>query len=72
MARYTCERCGAESNTLDAPHLCKDVAARLKRFEKRVGIVKTILAGHMTDEAEMDRIAGAIVTNLTRIGLTED
>ena len=34
MARYWCVRCGQESNTLSEPHLCKDVAARLKEAER--------------------------------------
>lgn len=35
MARYTCQRCEAALNTLDAPHLCKDVEARLREAERR-------------------------------------
>jgi len=38
MARYNCVRCGQESNTLSEPHLCKDVATRLKETERRVNV----------------------------------
>ncbi len=37
MARYDCERpaCGEALNTLDPPHLCKDVAAREREALRR-------------------------------------
>lgn len=34
MARYECQRCRAVLNTTMPPHLCKDVAARLKEAER--------------------------------------
>lgn len=46
MARYTCERCGADENTLNPPHLCKDIRKRHERQEKAVKIVTDILDGY--------------------------
>lgn len=34
MARYFCVRCKEMLNTLDKPHLCKDVALRLQEAER--------------------------------------
>jgi hypothetical protein len=43
VARYTCQRCGADCNTLDQPHLCKDVKKRYERNAKAVAIVVEVL-----------------------------
>lgn len=74
MARYTCERCGAMSNTLDPPHLCKDLAARLKRRERQVKAVNHILwdLGLAMDPSVRRRAAEDIVSTLARLGVTED
>lgn len=43
MSRYTCERCGADENTLNPPHLCRDIRKRHERQAKAVAIVAAIL-----------------------------
>lgn len=43
MARYDCTRCGVTCFTTDGPHLCKDVAKRLKRRQAQVDAVLAIL-----------------------------
>jgi hypothetical protein len=50
MARYTCERCKADCNTLDDPHLCKDLKKRYERNAKAVEIVSNILRNMLYDE----------------------
>jgi transposase-like protein len=51
MARYTCKRCKADCNTLDDPHLCKDLKKRLERNAKAIDLVKNILLSS-TQEGE--------------------
>lgn len=43
MARYFCERCKADCNTLDEPHLCKDLKKRYERNKKAIEIVSDIV-----------------------------
>ena len=78
MARYTCARCGADCNTLDPPHLCKDVAGRMKRRQRKVDEVVRILTNegmvpyggtpvenvHVT----LTRVAEDIVNKLSQFG----
>lgn len=66
MARYDCQRCGATCFTTEPPHLCKDVAARLKRRERQVAAVLTLAPALDRDTAE------AIVAKLAQLGVTED
>jgi len=69
MARYTCERCGADCNTMDQPHLCKDVKKRYERNKKAIDLVTTVLRGQfydawikrtMTDDPDHDHMACVI------------
>jgi hypothetical protein len=74
MARYWCERCGTESNTLSAPHMCKDIAKRLARRQAQVEAVRTILADYAGDIADdmYTEAAEAIVAQLASMGVTDD
>lgn len=74
MARYTCERCKQESNTLDPPHLCKDVEARLRRREKQVAAVVAILIELSSDiiMGEFEHPARRIVSKLNQMGVEDD
>lgn len=75
MARYWCERCGAESNTLSEPHLCKDITKRLARRERQVATVLDIMRTHAPwrshDEINQT-IAEEIVQKLAQLGVQED
>ena len=42
MARYTCKRCKADCNTLDEPHLCKDLKKRYERQHKAIALIMDI------------------------------
>lgn len=42
MARYFCERCNADCNTLDPPHLCKDLKKRYERQAKAIAKINAI------------------------------
>lgn len=74
MARYWCERCGEESNTLSELHLCKDVKRRLERRERQRDAVLNILAeeGGIRSNALLVDVAERIVTVLARMGVAED
>jgi hypothetical protein len=74
MARYNCERCGVVCHTTEAPHLCKDVAARLKRREQQAdAVVKLMVAfGAHSDPVDRRLLADAIVKKLSEMGVTED
>jgi hypothetical protein len=72
VARYWCERCGAEANTLDSGHVCKDVAARLKRRERQVEAVMDILLDAMDGYGDARPFAEAIVAKLAGMGVTDD
>lgn len=70
MARYQCPRCGVTENTTNPPHLCADIAARLKRRERQVQAVLDVLHGF---NLSRDRdVAEAIVAKLNQLGVTED
>lgn len=43
MARYWCQRCKAESNTLDPPHLCADLRVRYERQAKAIEMIEAIV-----------------------------
>lgn len=49
MARYWCERCKQESNTLDEPHLCADLKKRYERNKKAVDSIVQILRDNELD-----------------------
>jgi hypothetical protein len=73
MARYWCERCGEESNTLSEPHLCKDIKRRLARRTKQVNAVIDILADAAVDPQPTRRqLAEEIVAALAHLGVTDD
>ena len=74
MARYTCVRCNEESNTLDAPHLCKDVKKRFARREKQRDAVVRILAinRHAITNLELVDVAEEIVTKLAQMGVEQE
>lgn len=62
MARYDCVRCGQESNTLSEPHLCRDVAARLKEAERGIAIMDKragTLDGYLARMDAMDSFGAA-------------
>ena len=74
MARYWCERCGEESNTLSEPHLCKDVAKRLTRRVKQREAVRDILSESICvrgDWNELGALAEAIVAKLAQMGVDD-
>lgn len=70
MARYWCQRCKQESNTLDEPHLCADLKKRYERNKKAVEIVKNIFNQYNfngmpdLDETNLDDVAADIVKAL--------
>ena len=72
MARYWCERCEEECNTLSEPHLCKDVLARFKRREKQADAVEALLIGKVLDGIDMRALAERVVGKLNQLGVTED
>jgi transposase-like protein len=51
LARYTCKRCKADCNTLDDPHLCKDLKKRYERNAKAVTLVMDVLKEYRVDIA---------------------
>lgn len=71
VARYTCERCGADCNTMDQPHLCKDVRKRYERNKKSVDLVAVILekrfgeANGWWDESFYQEVATEIIKALS-------
>lgn len=71
MARYTCERCKADCNTLDPPHLCRDVAARLRRRARQADAVIEVHLEHSADPMSRTE-AEAIVERLARLGVEGD
>lgn len=71
MARYWCERCGEESNTLSEPHLCKDVKRRHERRQKQALAVYDILAAGRGTGTFAD-MAEAIVEKLAGMGVADD
>jgi transposase-like protein len=65
MARYWCQRCKQESNTLDEPHLCKDLKKRYERNAKAVKLVQEVLDKWLLDEfADTEELAAEIVKAL--------
>jgi transposase-like protein len=56
MARYWCQRCGEESNTLDEPHLCKDLKKRYERNAKAIAIVVDILTPELHSRITKDEV----------------
>jgi hypothetical protein len=72
VARYWCERCKAESNTLDPPHLCKDIAARLKRRERQADAVERELLGKVLDGIDNRALAQRLVESMARTGVTDE
>lgn len=69
----TCLRCGTDVHmSAEAqPHLCKDVAARLKRQEAQVARVKGILHDFGIDGDVRQDLAEEIVGALNHLGVTE-
>jgi hypothetical protein len=70
MARYKCKRCGVESNTLDEPHLCKDLKKRHERNSNAISVVVHILEEHhlrppRVDDCTSEEIAAEIVKALS-------
>lgn len=72
MARYWCERCRQESNTLDPPHLCRDLERRWKRREKQADAVQAELYGKVLDGIDMRALAERVVMKLTQMGVEDD
>lgn len=79
MARYWCKRCQEESNTLDPPHLCADIAKRLKRREAQkqavLDIIRKAVYDDYADEPGFkgdEDAAEAIVKKLAQMGVTDD
>lgn len=77
MARYTCERCGADENTMNAPHLCKDVKKRLERRQRQRDAVLEILTENrhglvLAWEELSGEVAEAIVERLAAMGVEGD
>lgn len=72
MARYWCERCKQESNTLSAPHLCADIARRYARRERQRQAVIDELRATSLDEKSLDGLASVIVQRLANMGVEED
>ena len=70
--RYWCERCKQESNTLDPPHLCKDIAARLRKREKQASAVEEIIGPYFSDPVECREKAELIVKKLSHMGVEDD
>lgn len=59
--------------TTDPPHLCKDVAARLKRrLAQKEAVIDILERSRTTDHLTFDEMAEAIVTKLARMGVAND
>jgi hypothetical protein len=76
MARYTCQRCQTQLNTLDDPHICKDIFARMRRRERQVMAVLDVFDGGglldgYTATAKRS-LAEEIVKALSNLGVTDD
>jgi len=65
VARYWCQRCKQESNTLDEPHLCKDVKKRYDRNRKAVETVVGILNRSYGESEYNTDIAADIIKALS-------
>lgn len=74
MARYDCARCGATCHTTDGEHICKDIAARLRRRQGQVEAVVRILAHdrHRIIDLDLVPVAEAIVKKLSGMGVELD
>lgn len=75
MARYTCARCHAVCFTTNGPHLCPDIAARLRRREAQVQAVLDVFSvrGLLDGYEDTKRaIAEAIVQKLANMGVQND
>lgn len=78
MALYTCPRCGATRYTTDPPHVCRDIASRLRRTERYTRAVREVVRDHMHvpdtehDEAALDALAEAIVKRLLALGIADE
>jgi hypothetical protein len=71
-----CPRCNAQVHGLakDQPHLCKDIAKRLKRRQDQVFAVEHILGCYFPniDRGTSTVIGEAIVARLANMGVTDD
>lgn len=77
MARYNCERCKAQLHTTDPTHICKDLAARIKRQESQLIAVRRILYDEevrtlLHGGRPIADIAEDIVRELNRLGVSVD
>lgn len=77
MSRYDCARCGVTYHAVGPDfegHVCKDIAARLKRREAQKAAVVDVLRSHAGDIAGdlFDDAAEAIVTKLAGMGVDHD
>jgi hypothetical protein len=74
MARYDCERCGVVCNTTNPPHLCKDIAARLRRRERQVEAIVPLVeqAQDTYYDGNARQWAETIVARLANLQVTED
>jgi hypothetical protein len=80
VARYWCQRCEAELNTLDSElHLCKDIIQRGVRRQAQREAVIIILneygrndLGIVIDDEQLDDVADDIVRKLSQMGVQND
>lgn len=72
MARYWCDRCRQECNTLSDLHICADIARRYARREKQRQAVIDELSATTLDEESVDILASNIVQRLANMGVEED
>jgi cytochrome c551/c552 len=72
MARQECVRCHATTFSTEGPHLCKDLARRLKRQEAQITAVCDLLWEHGVYMKDSTPLAEAIVKKLNHLGVTDD
>lgn len=71
-----CQRCNARvfGQAEHQPHICKDIAGRLKRRQDQVFAVEQILGCHfpLLERGESKIISEAIVKRLANMGVADD
>lgn len=73
MARYTCERCKADCNTLDDPHICKDLKRRQRMQEAAMNEVKKKLIKYFYPDGEVDHeLVDAATQEITKYMANRD